>query len=61
MKIKVTHTAVYDTDDRELWMHFEEWMGDHTYTMTSLQEFIVDNFINPNFDKGTTTMEIYNV
>lgn len=61
MKIKVTHTTEYDTDDRQLWMEFEEWMDDHTYTFDSLQEFIKDRFINPNFDKGTTSMEIYNV
>jgi hypothetical protein len=55
MKIKVTHSFVYDTDNLEFWKEFEEYMDDHTLTFPSLQEFVIDRFINPNFDKGGKT------
>lgn len=60
MKIKVTHTFTYDTDDKDFQEEFFEYMGDHPRTMSGLEEFIKDRFINPNFDKGITTMELYN-
>lgn len=59
MKVKVTHTFTYDTNDKQFNKEFEEWMGDHTPTFESLKEFIIDRFINPNFDRnGKTELEI---
>ena len=59
MKIKVTHTFTYDTNDKQFNKEFEEWMDDHPLTIEALKESIVDRFINPNFDRnGKTEMEI---
>lgn len=59
MKIKVTHSFVYDTDDKEFFNEYLEYMDDHPLTISSLNEFIIDRFINPNFDRGgKTTLEI---
>ena len=59
MQIKVTHSFIYDTEDQEFFNEFQEYMDDHPLTLTALQEFVIDRFINPNFDMGgTTTMEI---
>lgn len=59
MKIKVTHAFVYDTEDLELIKEFQEYMDDHALSISGFQEFIIDRFINPNFDMGgVTTMEI---
>jgi hypothetical protein len=61
MKIKVTHSFVYDTNDQDFWSEYLEYMDDHTLTLPSLREFTIDRFINPNFDKGgTTELEIVN-
>lgn len=59
MKIKVTHTFTYDTNDTQFHDEFAEYMDDHTHTLPALEEFVIDRFINPNFDMGgTTEMEI---
>ena len=58
MKIKVTHEVVYDTEDNEFMTEYLEYMDDHKLTLSSFQEFIVDRFINPNFDKGNTSVEV---
>lgn len=59
MKIQATHTFTYDTGDHEFWNEFLEYMDDHTLTMSALHEFVIDRFINPNFDMGgSTTVEI---
>lgn len=59
MKIKVTHSFIYDTEDIEFFKEYMEYMDDHTLTLPSLEEFIIDRFINPNFDRGgKTTLEI---
>lgn len=58
MQIRVTHVSIYDTDDKEFWQEYLEYMGDHVLRFSGLQEFIVDRFINPNFDKGHTEIEI---
>ena len=59
MKIKVTHSFIYNTEDKDFKQEFEEYMGDHTLTLPALEEFIIDRFINPNFDMGgITVMEI---
>jgi hypothetical protein len=55
MKVQVTHTFTYDTNSKQFKSEFEEWMGDHTHTFESLKEFIIDRFINPNFDLGGAT------
>ena len=59
MQIKVTHSFIYDTEDVELIKEFQEYMDDHILTFSGFEEFIIDRFINPNFDMGgTTTLEI---
>jgi hypothetical protein len=58
MKIKVTHEVVYDTKDIEFMNEFMEYMDDHPLSFSGFEEFIVDRFINPNFDKGRTNVEI---
>jgi len=59
MQVKITHSFIYDTDSIEFRNEFQEYQGDHPMTFDSLQEFIIDRFINPNFDSnGTTVMEI---
>jgi hypothetical protein len=59
MKIKVTHSFVYDSEDPEFFEEFRQYMDDHILSFSGFQEFIIDRFINPNFDKGgTTTLEI---
>lgn len=58
MKIKVTHEVIYDTQDKEFFQGFLEYMDDHNLTFAGFEEFIVDRFINPNFDKGKTNLEI---
>ena len=59
MKIKVTHEFIYDTEDKEFWGEFLEYQDDHALTFSALQEFVLDRFINPNFDsRGTTQIEV---
>ena len=58
MKIKVTHETVYDTDNQEFMNEFLEYMDDHPLRFSGFEEFIIDRFINPNFDKGNTSIEI---
>lgn len=58
MKIKAVHSKVYDTEDVLFWREYLEYMDDHTLTVSGLMEFIEDRFINPNFDEGTTTLEL---
>jgi hypothetical protein len=59
MKIRVTHSAIYDTEDKDFNDEFQEYMDDHTLTFSALEEFILDRFINPNFDNaGKTSIEI---
>jgi hypothetical protein len=59
MQIKITHSFIYDTEDSDFREEFQEYQGDHPMTLDSLQEFIIDRFINPNFDNnGITVMEI---
>lgn len=59
MKIKLTHTITYDTKDQEFQNEFLEHQDDHPVTLTALEEFMIDRFINPNFDSaGKTTIEI---
>ena len=59
MKIKVTHSFVYDTENEQFFNEFLEYMDDHTLTIPALEEFVIDRFINPNFDMGgITEMEI---
>lgn len=59
MKIKVTHSAIYDTEDKDFNYEFQEYMDDHTLTFAALEEFIIDRFINPHFDNGgETSIEI---
>lgn len=58
MLIKATHSVVYDTDNQEFMKEFLEYQDDHTPTLFALQAFIVDRFINPNFDGGNTKIEI---
>lgn len=59
MKLLVNHSFIYDTDDTQLW---EEYLGSrdgYPNTLKSLEEFILDRFINPNFDMGgKTTIEM---
>jgi hypothetical protein len=55
MKLKVTHTVVYDTQDKEFMEEYFQYMDDHRKTLASFEEFIIDRFINPNFDKGGKT------
>lgn len=58
MKIKATHTVIYDTEDKEFRAEFLEWSDDYPMTLKSLKSFIIDRFINPNFDKGETKIRI---
>lgn len=59
MKVKLDVSIVYDTGDKELWNEYLEYMGDHPLTMTSLQSFLIDRYINPNFDKaGKVSVEL---
>jgi hypothetical protein len=59
MKIKVTHEVVYDTRNQDFMEEFMQYMDDHPKSFSGFQEFIIDRFINPNFDRGgETTMEI---
>ena len=58
MRIKVTHEVVYDTNDQEFMGEVMQYMDDHRKTFSGFQEFIVDRFISPNFDKGLTSIEI---
>ena len=58
MKIKVTHEVVYDTQDQEFMEEYFQYMDDHRKTFSGFEEFIKDRFINPNFDKGRTSLEI---
>lgn len=59
MKIEIKHSFVYDTSDKELWRDFLEWQDDHPLTFEALKEFLIDQFINPNFDmRGHTSFEI---
>jgi len=55
VKIKVTHEFIYDTENSELWNEFQEFQDDHALTFPALEAFIIDRFINPNFDMGGTT------
>lgn len=55
MQIKVTHSFVYDTENPDFWGQFQEYMDDHPLTFSALQEFVLDRFINPNFDLGGQT------
>jgi hypothetical protein len=55
MKLKVTHTVVYDTHDTEFMEEYFQYMDDHKKTISGFEEFIIDRFINPNFDMGGTT------
>ena len=60
MKIKVTNIAIYDLDDQELLKEYLEWIDDYEATFENLKEFIMDRFINPNFDQASTTsFELY--
>lgn len=52
MKIKVTYSFVYDTDNIGFMNEFQEFQDDHPLTLSALQGFIIDRFINPNFDRG---------
>jgi len=56
MKIKVSCSKVYDTDD--LMPEFLEWQDDHLLTFSALEDFILDRFIAPNFDSCDVLMEI---
>lgn len=59
MKIKLETSVVYDTDDKQLWTEYLDYMDDRMLTITSLQEFLIDRYINPNFDMArVVTMEI---
>ena len=58
MLIKATHEVIYDTDNADFLKEFLEYQDDYSLTLPSLEAFIVDRFINPNFDKGTTEVEI---
>lgn len=59
MKIILTHSMVYDTNDNEFWYDYLDSRGDYPATLESLKEFVVDRFINPNFDtNGITRVEI---
>lgn len=58
MKFKVTHEVFYDTTDADFLEQFDEWCIDYPKTFENLEEFIKDRFIDPNFDKGETTIEI---
>lgn len=59
MKIKVTHAIIYDTQDKEFMEEYFQYMDDHQKTLAGFEEFIIDRFINPNFDMGgVTLMEI---
>ena len=59
MKIKVTHSFIYDTENQDFFNEFQEYMDDHPLTLPALEEFVIDRFINPNFDMGgITVMEI---
>lgn len=55
MKIKVMHEFIYDTENSDLWNEFQEFQDDHALTFRALEAFIIDRFINPNFDMGGTT------
>lgn len=55
MKIKVTHEFIYDTENSDLWNEFQEFQDDHALTFSALEAFILDRFINPNFDMGGQT------
>lgn len=59
MKLLVNHSFIYDTDDKDLWMEYLDSRDGYPHTLSSLEEFILDRFINPNFDMaGTTTIEL---
>ena len=55
MKIKVTNTAIYDFDEPEIQQEYLEWLDGYEATFENLKEFIVDRFVNPNFDPASTT------
>lgn len=56
MRVKVTCTKIYDTDD--LMEEFIAYQDDYPLTFESLEEFILDRFINPNFDNCDVKMEV---
>jgi hypothetical protein len=58
MKIQVIHTVIYDTNEQGFVREFTQSVDDYPATLSALEVFIKDRFIDPNFDKGTTTMEI---
>jgi len=58
MKIKVTHEVIYDTNEQGFITEFTQSLDDYPAGLNALETFIKDRFISPNFDKGTTTMEI---
>ena len=58
MKFILTHTVEYDTKDKELRELYYQWIDDHEMTLEGFKEFLIDRFINPNFDKGTTKVLI---
>lgn len=53
MKIKLTHSIVYDTEDKGLWGEYLEYMDDHRLSFSGLEEFLIDRFIVPNFDMSS--------
>lgn len=59
MKLLVNHSIVYDLDnDNDLWNEYLDGRDGYPNTFESLKEFILDRFINPNFDMGgRTTIE----
>lgn len=59
MKIKLTHSVIYDLDDPEFREDFETRQYGNELTFEALNEYVMDRFINPNFDlAGTTKIEI---
>lgn len=61
MLIRVTHEVIYDTDNSDFMKEFVEYQDDYALTLPALEAFIVDRFINPNFDSnGHTEIEIIN-
>jgi hypothetical protein len=59
MILELTHSIRYNTDDKELMDEYYGWIDDRKPTMKSLAEFLVDRFINPNFDPdGSTIIDV---
>jgi len=51
MKLRLTVSKVYDFSDKEIREEYKEWVMDYPATLDSVQEFLIDRFVAPHFDK----------